>query len=128
MINVDQLHHTKISWYSYMFFLVFCLDSSPVAKNGLLVKQEQSTATHWWALQQLPNFEFGTMILLNIDQIHHLKISWYSYIWFFSHFDSISHHWQMMASGSNSDKQQQNSGWHCSNHEIVNSGYGLCSI
>jgi hypothetical protein len=31
-------------------------------------------------------------------------------------------------SGSNRNKQEQNSGGHCSNHQIVNSGHGLWSI
>jgi hypothetical protein len=52
------------------------------------------------------------MIMINIDQLHHLKISWYSYMCFFSHFDLIPHQWQMMAFGSNKNKQQQNSGGH----------------
>jgi hypothetical protein len=47
---------------------------------------------------------------------------------FFGHFDSINHQWQMMASGSNRNQQQQNSGGHCSKRIFVNSRHGLWSI
>jgi hypothetical protein len=106
------------------------LDSSPVANVGLWVlTQEQATAKQWWALQQPPSCEFKTWIVINIDQMHHSKISWHSYMCFFSHFDLIPHRWQLMASGSNRNKQQQNSGGHCSNCQlVVNSGHRLCSI
>jgi hypothetical protein len=50
------------------------------------------------------------------------------YMCFFGHFDAINHQWQMMASGSNWNKQQQNSGGHCSNHIFVNSEHGIWSI
>jgi hypothetical protein len=43
----------------------------------LWVKEEQATAKQWWALQQPLICEFRTWILLNIDQLHHLKISWH---------------------------------------------------
>jgi hypothetical protein len=96
-----------------------------VANDGLWVKQERGTAKQWWALQQPHICEFKTWIMINIDQLHHLKISWHSYMCFFSHFDSIHHQWQMMAFGSNWNKQQQNSGGHCSTHIFVNSRHGL---
>jgi hypothetical protein len=70
-----------------------------VANDGLWVKWEQATAKQWWTLQQPPNCEFRTWIMINIYQLHHLKISWYSQMCFFSHFDSINHKWQMMAYG-----------------------------
>jgi hypothetical protein len=90
------------------------------------VKQEQATAKQWWALQQSHICEFKTWIMINVDQLHHLKISWHtSSMCFFSHFDSITHQWQMMASGSNRNKQQQDSGGHCSNRIFVNSRHGL---
>jgi hypothetical protein len=64
--------------------------------------------------------------MINTDPMHHLKISWHSYMCFFSHFDLIPHQqWQMMASGSSMYKQQQKSGGHYSNRQIVNSGRGL---
>jgi hypothetical protein len=97
---------------------VICLHSSRVAKNGLWVKKEQATAKKWWALQQLHISEFRSWIMINIDQLYHLEISWHSYMCLVSHFDSIDHQWQMIASGSstNRNKQQQNSCRHCRKH------------
>jgi hypothetical protein len=113
----------------HMLLQDFWLNSSPVANDGLSwVKWEQATAKQWWTLQQPPNCEFRTWTMINIDQLHHLKISWYSHLCFFSHFDLIPHQWQMMASWSNRNTKQQNSGGHGSNHQIVNSGHGLWSI
>jgi hypothetical protein len=66
--------------------------------------------------------------MINIDWLHHLKISWYSYMCFFSHFDSIPHQWQMMSSGSNKNKQQQNSGGYYGKRQMGKSGHGLLSI
>jgi hypothetical protein len=108
-----------------MLCQVFLLYSSSVANDGLWVKWEQGTAKQWWTLQQPHICEFKTWIMINIDQLHHLKISWYSQMCFFSHFDLIPHQWQMMASGSNWNKQQQISGGHCSNQICVNSEHGL---
>jgi hypothetical protein len=101
------------------------LHSSPVPNDGLLVKLEWGKAKQWWALQQPHICEFRTWIMITIDQLHHLKMSWHSYMCFFSHFDLIYHQWQMMASGSNRNKQQQNTGGHCSNHIFVNLRHGL---
>jgi hypothetical protein len=104
------------------------LHSSPVAKDGLWVKKEHETAKQWWTLQQAPNCEFRKWIMINIDQLHNLKISWHSYMCFFSHFDSFTHQWQMMASGSNMNKQQHNSSGHCSKRIFVTLRWGLWSI
>jgi hypothetical protein len=103
---------------------VICLHSSPVANDGLWVKEEQGRAKQWWALQQPHICNFRAWITINIDQLHHLKISWPSYKCLFSHFDSINQQWQMMASGSKRNKQQQNSGGNCSNRIFVNSRHG----
>jgi hypothetical protein len=69
-------------------------------------------------------------IMINIDQLLHcLTHCWYPHMCFFGHFDSIPHQsWQMMASGSNRNKQQQDSGGHCSNGLFVNTQFGLRSI
>jgi hypothetical protein len=53
---------------------------------------------------------------------------WYPYMCFFGHFDLIPHQWQMMASVTNMNKQQQNSGGHCSNRHFVNTQFRLWSI
>jgi hypothetical protein len=45
-----------------------------------------------------PNCEFNTNNMINLDQLHHSKIIWYSYLCFFNHFDSIPYQWQMLAS------------------------------
>jgi hypothetical protein len=55
---------------------------------------------------------------------------WYTYLSFVSHIDYIPHtsgNWWPVC-GSNRTKQQQNSGGHYSNRQIVNSGHGLWSI
>jgi hypothetical protein len=36
------------------------------------------TAKQWWALQQLHIFNFRTWIMIDIDQLHYLQISWHS--------------------------------------------------
>jgi hypothetical protein len=113
----------------HMLLKVFWLDSSPVANDGISVQcWKQATAKQWWTLQHLPNCEFRTWIMINIDQLYHLKNSWYSHMCFFSHFDTIPHQWQMMTSWSIRNMKQQNGGGHCSNHQIVNSGHELLSI
>jgi hypothetical protein len=55
---------------------VICLHSSPVANASLWVKEKQGTPKQWWALQQAHIFNFKTWIMINIDQLHHLKNSW----------------------------------------------------
>jgi hypothetical protein len=45
------------------------------------------------------NCEFKAWIMIHIDQLHHLKISWHSFVWFFSYVDLITHQWQMTADG-----------------------------
>jgi hypothetical protein len=74
----------------------------------LWIKWEQATAKQWWTLQQPPNCEFRTWIVINIDQLHHLKISWYSHMCFFSHFDSIPHQcdkwWPLCQIGTRNSK------------------------
>jgi hypothetical protein len=70
---------------------VICLHSSPVANDGLSFNEEQETAKQWWALQQPHIFNPRTWIMIHIDQLHQLKISWHSYMCFFGHFDSINH-------------------------------------
>jgi hypothetical protein len=80
MINIDQLPLRKILMPIHVVLLQsLWLQSSPVANDGLWVKEEHATAKQWWALQQPLICEFRTWILLNIDQLHHLKISWHSY-------------------------------------------------
>jgi hypothetical protein len=44
-----------------------------MANAGLLVKEEQGTAKQWWTLQQPHISNFKTFIMINIDQLHHLK-------------------------------------------------------
>jgi hypothetical protein len=68
-----------------------------VANDGMWVKWEQATAKQWWTLQQPPNIKFRTLIMINIDQLHLFKKSWYSHMCFSSNFASIPHQWQMMA-------------------------------
>jgi hypothetical protein len=67
-----------------------------MANDGLWVKEEQGTAKQWWALEHPHIFKFRTWIMINVDQLHPLKICWHSHMCFFSHFDSITHQWQMM--------------------------------
>jgi hypothetical protein len=112
----------------HVLFQSLWFNSSPVTNYGLCGKKKQTTAKHWWALQQPPLFEFRTCIMINSDQLHHLTHCWYPYMCFSSHFDSIPHQWQMMASVRNRNKQQQNSGGHCRNRLFVNTRHGLWSI
>jgi hypothetical protein len=88
----------------------------------------EGTAKQWWTLQQPSLCEFRILIMSNKDQLHHLPHCWYPYMCFFSHFDSILHQWQMNASVTNRNKEQQNSGGHCSYHLFVNLGHGLWVI
>jgi hypothetical protein len=96
-----------------------------VANDGLWVKYEPEAGKQWWALHQPHICKFKTWIMINIDQLHHLKINWHSYMWFFSHFDLIPDKCQMMAFGSSRNMKQQNSGGHSSNRIFVNSRRGL---
>jgi hypothetical protein len=43
----------------------------------------------------------------------------------FGHFDLIPHQWQMIASGSEWNEEQQNNDGHYSNRIFVNSRHGL---
>jgi hypothetical protein len=63
--------------------------------------------------------------MINTDQLHYLTHCCYPYMCFFSHFELIPHQWQMTASVTNRNEQQQNSNGHCSNWLFVNSGHGL---
>jgi hypothetical protein len=96
------------------------LDFSPVPNDGLCVDYDQATTKQWLALQQPPFHQLMMWSMINIDQLHHLKICWHSYMWFFSHFDLITNQWQMTADWSNRNKKQQNSGGHCSNRLFMN--------
>jgi hypothetical protein len=98
----------------------------------------------WWPLGQIETSNRKTVVGItattklwiqdmDYDQyrpqlVHHLQICWYWYSGFFSHFGLIPHQWQMMAYGINRNMKQKNSGGHCSNRQIVNSGHGLWSI
>jgi hypothetical protein len=103
-----------------------CLDSSPVANDGLWVKLEQGTAKQWWALQQRQFCEIRTWIVINIDQLKLRKMLMPIHVVilqsFWLHSSPV---WQMMACGSNRNEVQQNSGGHCSNRIFVNSEHGL---
>jgi hypothetical protein len=66
--------------------------------------------------------------MINIDQLQVRKMLVPIHVVLLWSFGSIHHRWQMMASVTNRNKEQQNSGEHCSNHLFVNSGHGLGSI
>jgi hypothetical protein len=84
--------------------------SSPVANDGLWVKLEQAKAKQWWALQQPHICESRTWIMITIDQLHHKKNKLALIHMLLQSLWLYNHQWQMMASGSNRNKQQQNSG------------------
>jgi hypothetical protein len=80
MINIDQLQLGQILVpINVVLVQSFLLHSSPVANDVLWVREEQGTAKQWRALQQPHICKFRTWILINIDQLHHVKISWHSY-------------------------------------------------
>jgi hypothetical protein len=65
MINIDQLQLRKILVPIHVVLVQsFWLHSSPVANDGIWVKQEHGTAKQWWALQQAHICEFKTWIMI----------------------------------------------------------------
>jgi hypothetical protein len=82
-MNYDQYRPAKDGQMLVCIHVVLLqslwLHSSPVANDGLWVKEEQGTAKQWWALQQPHTCNFKTRIMINIDQLATLfKISWHS--------------------------------------------------
>jgi hypothetical protein len=63
--------------------------------------------------------------MINIDQLQLGKILMPIHVVLVQSLGSNPHQWEMMACGSNRNKEEQNSGGHCSNGIFVNSRHGL---